>query len=381
MDFVVAMSVVMLAACHPAKPPEAALQTVRAGAVQEIRPDAPEKYSATIVAAAQVDLAFKSAGLIQRIHQVRGADGRVHDAEAGDRVEEGTELALVRTVDYEQKVRQAEQQANQAEAQLSHAEVMQRQAQQDFDRADRLYKTASLTRPDYDQAKTRLDGSKEQARAASAQLDTARTAISEAKLSLCDTSVRAPFTGWITARNVQRGSLAGNATVGFSMVDTHVVKAIFAVPDISLRNLRLGQRLTVLLDALTHPVTGAVTSIAPQADPRTHVFAVEVSIANGSGEIRPGMVGSLTLSTNAEPTSRLVVPLSAVVRAPGNPDGYAVYRIVERDGKSYVAARPIAVGATFGNSIEVASGAKAGDPIVALGGELVRDGQEVRVLH
>ena len=76
---------------------------------------------------------------------------------------------------------------------------------------------------------------------------------------MSDTSLRAPFGGWITARNVERGSLVGNATVGFSIVDTHVVKANFAVPDTSLKSIRLGQKLTVLLDALTQPVRGIVT--------------------------------------------------------------------------------------------------------------------------
>jgi multidrug efflux pump subunit AcrA (membrane-fusion protein) len=53
---------------------------------------------------------------------------------------------------------------------------------------------------------------------------------------------------------------------------------------------------------------------------------------------------------------------------------------VNREGKSFVAAQVIQIGQTFGNSIEVTSGLKAGDKIVAMGGSLVRDGQEVRVL-
>jgi RND family efflux transporter MFP subunit len=204
--------------------------------------------------------------------------------------------------------------------------------------------------------------------------------VSQASLTLNDTSVHASFAGWVTARNVERGSLVGNTTVGFSIVDTHVVKAIFAVPDTSLKSIRLGQRLSVLLDALPHSVAGIVTAISPQADPRTHVFSVEVSIANPSGEVRPGMIGALTLGPTSTPSPRLVVPLSSVVRAPNNPNGFAVLRLQDRGGKTYAVTQIITPGETYGNSLEVLSGITAGQRIVGLGGELLRDGQEVRVL-
>jgi len=107
---------------------------------------------------------------------------------------------------------------------------------------------------------------------------------------------------------------------------------------------------------------------------------VEVSIANSSGEVRPGMIGGLTLGPSLSPTPRLVVPLSAVVRAPANPNGFAVFRLVERGGKTYAVAQNVTPGGTYGNSIEVVSGVTSGERLIGLGGELLRDGQEVRVL-
>jgi multidrug efflux system membrane fusion protein len=92
------------------------------------------------------------------------------------------------------------------------------------------------------------------------------------------------------------------------------------------------------------------------------------------------MIGALTLGPTETTAPHLVVPLSAVVRAPGNPNGFAVFRLEDRAGKTYVTARNVIPGATYGNSLEVLSGVAAGDRIVALGGELLRDGQEVRLL-
>ena len=80
------------------------------------------------------------------------------------------------------------------------------------------------------------------------------------------------------------------------------------------------------------------------------------------------------------PAPRLIVPLSAVVRALGNPNGFAVFRLQERGGKTYAVAQNIMPGATYGNAIEVASDATNGERIVGIGGDLLRDGQEVRVV-
>src|SRR5262249_62140475 len=140
----------------------------------------------------------------------------------------------------------------------------------------------------------------------------ARAAVKEAKLSLSDTALRAPFAGWISARNVDRGSLVGSSTVGFSMQDTHLVKAVFAVPDSALSIIRLGQKQPVMLDALQRAVTGVITSISPQADPQSRVFSIEVTLENSREDIRPGMIGSLTVGGSRDSRLRLVLPLRPV---------------------------------------------------------------------
>ncbi len=377
---ILSLVVVTVACSRSAESPEAALQPVRVGKVKVIRPEAPERYSAVIVASAQVDLAFKSPGLIESIYQVSGADGRKRNVQAGDRVTRGTELAVVRKLEYEQRLEQARQQAGQARAQLAVAETGLRQAELDFARADRLHRTDSLTKPDFDLASSRYDSAKAQVEAAKSTLGLAQVAVSEAQLALSDTSLDAPITGWITARNVECGSLVGGAFVGFSMVDTSTVKAVFAVSDTSLKSVRLGQRLAVMLDALQHSVTGTVTTISPQADPRSRVFSVEISLPNARDEVRPGMIGSITLGPKGEVRPRLAIPLSAVVRAPGGGSGFAVFRLEERAGQVFARAQEIEVGETFGNSIEVTGGIAAGERIVILGGALLRDGQQVRLL-
>jgi multidrug efflux system membrane fusion protein len=274
-------AVLFLAGCTKQSVPEPVVQTVTAGVAEQIQPDVPERYSASIEPFAQVDLAFKSGGIIEQIYQVRGADGRMRNVEAGDWVSRDTQLAQVRPLDYQHRLDSAVAQRGQSEAQLAQAQAQLVQARANFSEAEieytrdsNLFQSASLVKPQFDQTKGRYESlqavvtaAEEAVKAAEAGVANARVAVTDANLSLSDTSLRAPFTGWITARNVDRGSIAGGAVIGFSMIDTHEVKAVFAVPDTSLSKIRTGQRQTVMLDALGYEAPGIVTAISPQADP------------------------------------------------------------------------------------------------------------------
>jgi multidrug efflux pump subunit AcrB len=107
-------------------------------------------YSAAIVPYSQVDLAFKSGGYVESILQVKGADGRVRNIQEGDWVARGTVLARVRESDYVANV-------NVAKAQLAQAKAAAEQARLDFDRTDALFRTDSVTTPQYDAARAKLD--------------------------------------------------------------------------------------------------------------------------------------------------------------------------------------------------------------------------------
>ncbi|MBX7187754.1 MAG: efflux RND transporter periplasmic adaptor subunit [Vicinamibacteria bacterium] len=366
-------------ACGRAELPAAVIPAVRAGLVEEVQPQGVERYSATIAPIEQIDLVFKSTGVVERIAQVRGADSRLRDVQAGDKVAKGTELAAVRARDYEQKLEQAQGLVGQAEAQLAQAEASARQATLDFERTRALFESASVTKPQFDQAQSRFDSAGAAVRGAQAALSSARASADQASLALRDATLRAPLSGWITARNIQRGGMTSGSSPAFSMMDSHLVKAVFALPDVSLKGVRLGQHQSVVLDAAPAPLEGVVTSIAPQADPKGRVFLVEVTIANTAESVRPGMIGTLLFGSPERPL-RLVIPLAAVVKSPARPDGFAVFRVRERDGKAFAEAQDIQIGDTYGNAIEVTSGLAKGDRVVVLGGSLLRNGQEVRLL-
>jgi RND family efflux transporter MFP subunit len=384
----------VLTGCRKERHPEPVIQVVRAGFAEEIQSGPEERYSVSLEPFDKVDLAFKSSGIVQGILQMRGADGRMRNAQAGDKVARNAELAQVRPVDYQHALEQVQAQRAQAEAQVTHAEAELAVARANFEtakieytRASNLFQSASLVKPQYDQAKGRYDSDAASVAAAEATVKVAQdgvasadAAVKEAKLSLRDTTLNAPFAGWITARNVDRGSVVNGSTIGFTIVDTHLVKAAFTIPDFKVSGIRKGQKQAVLLEPLQRTAMGVVTSISPQADPQSRVFTVEVTLDNPHEDIRPGMIGSLILGQTRDSRSRLVVPLAAVVRAPSDPNGFGVFRLTERGGKLYASAQTIEIGETFGDSIEVTRGLSAGQKIVSLGGAQLHDGQQVSVI-
>jgi multidrug efflux system membrane fusion protein len=346
-----------------AEPVAVPVRTAEAGAVQTGNS---VTYSANIVPYAEVDLAFQSGGYVSSIRQVRGADGRMRDLQAGDRVTRGTVLAVVKEDQYRDKLAQAK-------AQLERAQAAYTRARLAFERTKTLYETQSATKPDYDSAKEQYDGS-------AAAVVEAEAAVSQARIALGYCSLRAPMDSWITKRSVDVGTLVGPSTAGFSLADMHAVKAVFGVPDIAMSRIKLGNLQTITTDAVSGPFDGRITAISPVADPKSRVYSVEVTIPNPHTRLKPGMIASLSVVGSELPRELLTVPLSAIIRDPEHAGGFAVL-VTQGTGEVVTAvARSVQVGDSYGNMIAVTSGLKAGERVITNGATMVRSGERVRVI-
>jgi RND family efflux transporter MFP subunit len=355
-----------LGGCHqesriPSRPPT----PVRLAAVTTAQTsDEALRYSALILPYAQVDVTFRTSGYVTGVKQVRGADGRIRDIGTGDYVEKGTVLAQVRLEDMKNQVAQAQ-------AQLDQAVAEHIQADQDLGRAKVLFSTQSLIKPDYDQSQQRFNSTL-------AAVDNAKAALRQAELTLGDSDLKAPFSGVILNRYIELGSLVTPSSAAFTIADISSAKATFGVPDYALRSVRLGQHLSIALQDDATPFVGQVTSISPSADTRNRVFAIEVTVANRGGHLKPGMIASLSLGENSH-SSAPSVPLSAIVPYPSEPGRFAVMVAQERAGKWTASLRDVQLGATHESSIAVA-GVQPGEKVIAIGAQLLKDGESIEVI-
>jgi RND family efflux transporter MFP subunit len=278
-------------------------------------------------------------------------------------VEDGLTLAHIRREDLQNQVAQAQAQLDQAVAQHTKAD-------QDLQRAKALYSTQSIIKPDYDQSQEAFD-------ATQAAMGNAKAALLQTQLTLGDADLKAPFSGYILSRNIDLGSLVSPSTNAFTIADITRVKVAFGAPDYVLSRVRLGQELTIQTESDAGPVKGRVTSISPAADARNRIFAVEVTVNNRDRHLKPGMIASIGLGE--VPHSSISIPLSAIVPFPSEPDQFAVMIAQERAGSLVASLRKVRLGATHDNSVAV-EGVQAGERVVSVGAQLLKDGEPIQVI-
>ena len=363
---IAALCAIVQTGCGRAASETKPLVPVRTAQVQMLTTGTETRYSANIVPNAQVDLAFKSGGYVESIRQVRGADGRVRNLDTGDWVTRGTVLAVVRQKDYADNREQAKAQLARAQSDLEHAQL-------NFDRTSNLYSTQSTTKPEYDSAKAQKDS-------AIAAVDNAKAVLAQSQTALEDSSLRAPFDGWIIKRNVDIGALVGPSSPAFSIADTRSVRAVFGVPDNAIGRIKLGQAQRITTDVFPEAFAGHITAISPAADPKSRVYSVEVTIPNPKNELKSGMIASLALGGDVLPKTVLAVPLSAVIRDPQNPQAFAVL-LAEGGDPATAHAKGVELGDAYGNMVEVLGGVKAGERVITAGATLVKSGEQVRVMQ
>lgn len=388
------------AACNKATAYEKPLTPVRVTGAQNIQPGGAEgagtRYSATIRPATQLDLAFKTGGYLREVLQVRGADGRPRSVQESDWVAKGTVLARLREDDFSHKLKAAESQVAEAtatlgtaQAQLSEAETAFKQAQRDLERAAALLEANSLTRPEYDAAKTRhettqakVEAARAQTQVVNARINSAKTVVAEAQLAKNDAVMRAPFDCFVLKRNAEAGALVAPGAPLFAITESASVKAVFGVPDVTVAKLKQGTALTLTTEALPGlEFRGWITRIAASADARTRVFEVELTIPRPPSQLRAGMIASLVVpGTQAETRPAVtVVPLNAIVSDPNKPGSYTVVVVKQEQGKAIAHRRVVKLGEAYGNLVAVTEGIQAAEQVVIVGAALVKEGEQVKV--
>jgi RND family efflux transporter MFP subunit len=341
--------------------------------VAEVHPQETQgrvRYSVSVQPYEQVAVAFKSGGYVDQVLQRRDADGRLRALQPGDQLAAGTVLARVREADYRERLHQAEGSLRELEAALVKAGL-------DWDRAQVLFASQSLTRPELDAAKANLDAS-------AARIDSGRAQVEMARLALADCAVTAPIAGVVLERRIENGTLVGSGSVAFVLGRVADVKASFGVPDSLIGQMTPGQAITITTEAFQGSnFPGRISGIAPSADPQSRVFNIEVTIPNRDGRLKPGMIGTIEIPAEGAAANResgAAVPLAAVVRSNKSPNGYSVFVVDSAEGRHLARARSVELGPASGNDIAVTRGVQFGEHVVVMGATLLTDGEAVRVI-
>lgn len=294
-------------------------------------------FPGKVVAASEVNLSFRVAGIIDRVV-----------AKEGSLVRKGDVIALMDKRDYELQLA-----ATEAEYQGIKAEA---------ERVITLYEKESVSQNDYDKA---VNGLKR----ITVKRDSHRNALS-------DTELRAPFEGIVRGVNFDKGEAvaAGTPIVSFiSATSPEVVINIPATNYIKRNELTAAVASIELYPETTFPLR--LVSTSPQGNLNqlfTTRFVLE-SIEDITPT--PGMTAMVTLSYQAPSTPYLAIPFGAVVEREGN----TYVWIVNPQGT--VTLRPVAIHQIKSNGTAIVKeGLKEGETIVAAGVNSLKEGMQVEPL-
>lgn len=308
--------------------------------------------------------------------------------EEGERVEQGQVLA--RLDDTAQKAQLAQAQAGLAAAQanLKQIESQLAQSRRDFDRAQDLAQRKLVSAQAAEQARTQVDAQSAQAAAQRKQIELAQAAVRSAQVQLDYCTVRAPFSGVVTAKAAQVGEIVSpfSAGGGFTrtgvgtIVDMDSLEVEVDVNEAYIGRVVAGRPVEAVLNAYPDwKIPAHVIAIIPTADKSKATVKVRIGMNLKDNRIVPDMGVRVSFLEEAKPAAQqaqaprgVLVPKDAVRR---DADKDVVFVVKDKKAQR----RAVTLGGNVGEQRQVLGGVSAGESVVTEAPPELKDGASVEV--
>ena len=317
----------------------------------------------------EVDLHAKVAGYIKTMY-----------VDVGSHVKEGQTLALL-------EVPELAAELSGADAAVRRAKEEIRRAQGDVQRAKSAHEATHAMAERLTQAsdsraglvaQQEVDDARAKDLEGEAQVSSAQAALSAAEQALdvavatqqqykalSDyTRITAPFTGVITVRYADTGSLIAAGTSSSTqsapvvrIAQISVLRLVLPIPESIAGQIRLGDPVKVHVQALNQDSVGKVSRFADALDPQTRTMETEIDFQNPGGKLLPGMYVEAKIGVAAK-TDVLTVPLEAVET--NGSEG----TVLVANAQDTLEERKVHLGLQGSTHVEVLSGLSDGERVV-----------------
>jgi HlyD family secretion protein len=363
-----------------------------------------------IVAAHKIEVAAKVVGKVNWI----GVD-------KGDHVKEGQVVVRLEDDEYQAQLEQAKGQLVTLQARLDEGlhgsrpeEILQAEANLESARADFDNAKVTLTRTQnlmadgvtskqsLDDAQMRYDSAlhkmnslqkayelvklgprHEEIDALRGQVQQAKGMVAYAQSNLANTIIRAPVTGTILERAVEKGEFVTTSFVGdrgakgyvVSLADLNDLEVELDISQADFAKLRLGQRGIVTTDAFQdRKYDGFIKELSPEANRQKATVQIKVKILKPDEFLRPEMNSSVAFLSDEKPTAPSVAAAPVVMVPSGAVRDGAVFVLLE--GKAV--RRTVKTGATSGSNVRIEKGLIGGEDLIVNPPTGLKDGDKVR---
>ena len=189
------------------------------------------------------------------------------------------------------------------------------------------------------------------------------TALESANKLESQAYITAPISGTVTDRQVGPGQYiqASAANPVYSIGNLSTVWLVANVREVNAPKIHKGDAVQVRVLALPDRVFKAhISQVAPAVDPATRRVTVRAEVDNAEGLLKPEMFASFTIDTGKEQQAA-GIPQEAIIY-----EGVTARIWIKRDDGSFE-SRPIKTGRNAGGMVEVLSGVRPGEQVVASG--------------
>ncbi len=329
----------------------------------------------------------------------------------GDRVKEGQLMAEIDAPELDQQVAQSRAAVSQAEQQLGQAKaaLVQAESQRDLakvtaERYNNLVGRGAVARQDADTQQSNYKTSEALVAAQQSSVQASAENVKQAQANLARVidlqdfkSVKAPYAGIVTARNIDAGALispsgagqgaspmstggalAANGNEMFRVAQIGTMRILINVPQTNAPGIHVGMPAGVDVNEFQgKSFDGKVTRTTNSLDPNSRTLLVEVQVQNSNGKLLPGMYAEVRFSSHRD-LPPLLVPGDALIAANAGPQ-VAVLLDTDNSASKKIHLQPVQLGRDFGAETEILSGLQGSETVVVNPGDDVREGALVRV--
>lgn len=263
---------------------------------------------------------------------------------AGDQVKAGQLLFTVNSTDIQAKQAQVDAMLKQAEAGLQVA-------QKDFDRYTVLHKQNSASTKELEQVNLQYQSAK-------ANVEAAKAMQREVKAQLSYANVIAPFSGVVTQKLAEEGSMANPGMPIVTIEQGGALQIMAVVPENEISRLKVGNAASISIDAAKKQFVSKLIEINPSSQFTGGQYIVKLSIPSADAKsLLSGMYANVTIKT-IEPASKSTIDSNATVMIP---KAALVYRdqlvgVYTVSAQNTAVLRWIRIGKEIGDNVEVLSG-------------------------
>jgi len=321
--------------------------------------------SAVSAATQPVILASGEVEAVQTANISTRVMGRITNifVKTGDRVNKGQLLA--RVWDEDIKAKRA-----QADAGIAEAEGAYASAQKDFDRFNNLYKQQSATAKELDNVTLQYNSAK-------ARVAAAREMRSEVNAILSYSSLTAPFSGVVTQKLAEVGSIANPGMPILTIEENGIFQVSAAISESDISHIHLGDIATTQIKSTGKCLDGRIIQINPSSQFTGGQYIVKISIpGTARKDIYAGMFASVTIplkESQQVKSDAVLVPLSAIINRDELTGIYTV------SATNTALLRWIRLGKIYEDKVEVISGLSKDEKFIRSSESKLYNGAPVEV--